>query len=407
MPKQPVKGQEAVRRMAGQVLNQSISSQKQNENEEGKDEWEKKAKDARSERIYLEEQKRLDRMSQHSQSQDEENKDPLKEAQKFTKQMAAGAIIESEVAKSKAAAEKATAEAEEAKAKAERAKSGGAENKESPLKVTGSVDLGKFNYQEMLQQQQQDLKDLKKEAEDQAGRQAVVSNELREKLHDKEMEVLKTSFGAQMQVLTKMIETNASKGSFMEQYSAVVETAKTLGYSQPQMAGDLSSQIELKKMEFNQAMELKKMARDERRADREFQRQLNRDADERERELNRDADEREDKKAERAQQGRRDDMIAKTPQYIGGAIAQGLLANQGGGRGVAEEAPPGPTAPKGKQGKQGRHVEAGWGESGEVECPGCSEPVAIGSTARVAVCSNCGEQFPIRRVGEKPVAAQD
>ncbi|GAH62284.1 unnamed protein product, partial [marine sediment metagenome] len=259
------------------------------------------------------------------------------------------------------------------------------------LKVTGSVDLGKFNYQEMLQQQQQDLKNLKKEADEQAATQAAVSNELREKLHDKEMEVLKTSFGAQMGVLTKMIETNASRGNFMEQYSTVIETAKALGYSQPQMAGDLSSQVELKKMEFNQAMELKKMARDERRADREFQRQLNRDADERERRLNRDVDEREDKKDERLQQLRRDDMIAKTPQYIGGAIAQGLLANQSKGGRVTEEASPEAKAPRGKQAK---HVETGWGESGEVECPGCNQPIAIGQTARTAVCANCGERVP-------------
>lgn len=391
-------------------MNQSPGSQKPNEKEEDKSEWERKAKEAKSEREYLEEQRRIDRMAQlpDSQSHDEGGKDPLAEAQKFTKQMAAGAIIESEVAKAKASAEKATAEAEEAKAKVERARSGEGKTKETPkeapLKVTGSVDLGHFNYQEILQQQQRDLKELKKEAEDQAGRQAAVSNELREKLHEKEMEVLKTSFGAQMQVLTKMIETNASRGNFMEQYSTVIETAKALGYSQPQMAGDLSSQVELKKMEFNQAMELKKMARDERRADREFQRQLNRDADEREQRLNRDVEEREDKKDERAQQARRDDMIAKTPQYIGGAIAQGLLANQGKGGMVTEEASSETKAPRGKQAK---HVEAGWDESGEVECPGCTQPIAIGPTARTAVCTNCGERVPIRRVGERPSAGEE
>jgi len=383
---------------------------KQNEKGEGKSEWKKKAEDARSEREYLEEQRRLDRISQipGSQSPDDERKDPLEEAQKFTKQMAAGAIIESEVAKAKAAAEKATAEAEEAKAKAERARSGEDKSKETPkeaVKVTGSVDLGHFNYQEILQQQQQDLKELKREAEDQAGRQAAVSNELREKLHDKEMEVLKTSFGAQMQVLTKMIETNASKGNFMEQYGSVVETAKALGYSQPQMAGDLNSQVELKKMEFNQAMELKKMAREERRADREFQRQLNRDADERERQSNRDTEEREDKKDERSRQARRDDMIAKAPQVIGGAIAQGLLANEGKGGGVAQEATS--EAPSEAKAPKGKHIEAGWGEIGEVECPGCSEPLAIGPTAKVAVCANCSQKVPIRRVGERPSAREE
>lgn len=382
---------------------------KPNEKEEEKSEWEKKAKEAKHEREFLEEQKRIDRMSQLHESPGHDGGDPLEEAQKFTKQMAAGAIIESEVAKAKASAEKATAEAEEAKVKTERARSGEDKTKErqdqSPVKVTGSVDLGHFNYQDILHQQQQDLKDLKKEADEQAGRQAVVSVELREKLHEKEMEVLKTSFGAQMQVLTKMIETNSSKGNFMEQYSAVVETAKTLGLSHPEAAGDLHTQIELKKMEFNQAIELKKMAREEKRADREFQRQLNRDADDRDHQLNKYADDREEKKDERARQTRRDDMIAKTPQYIGGAIAQGLLASEEKGQMVTEEASlETPAETEAAKGKKGRHIDAGWGETGEVECPGCSQPLAIGPTATVALCANCGQRVPIKRVGKKPSA---
>lgn len=316
--------------------------------------------------------------------------DPLEAAQKFTKQMAASSIIESEVVKSKASATKAQAEADEAKAKAERARSGESGVKESPLKVTGEMSFGKINYQEMLQQQMAERDKLREQAEESAGRTQKDNDDLRERLHASEMQVLKTSFEAQMQVLTKMIEASASRGSFMEQYNAALEMAKTLGFSQPQIAGDLSTQIELKKMEFNQAAELRKMARDEKRADRDFQRQLNVDAEERE-----------SRKTERARQDRRDDMVAKAPQMIGGAIAQGLLANQGKGRGVAEEAPPEPKTPR------GRHVEAGWGESGEVECPGCNQPVAIGPTARAAVCANCGERVPIRRTGERPSAGEE
>lgn len=323
-----------------------------------------------------------------SQKGSEEGKDPLKEAQDFSKSMAAKDIIQSEVDKSKASARKAEAEAEEAKAKAARAQSGNTGSQEA-VKVTGRVDLGDFNYQDILKQQSDDLKELKREADEQAARQAGISDDLRERLHAQEMLVLKTSFDAQMQVLTKMIETNASKGGFMEQYNGMMEIAKTLGFSQPQLAGDISSQVALKKMEFEQSRELRRMAREDKRADREFQRQLNMDADERE-----------GKKAEQAREAKRDDMFNKAPQMIGGAIAQGLLANQGTGRRVAQE--PTEEAPSKPQAQKGHHVEAGWGDSGEVECPGCSQPVAIGPTARTAVCANCGERVSIKRVGERP-----
>jgi len=247
-----------------------------------------------------------------------------------------------------------------------------------------------MNYQEILQQQMAERDELRKQAEETAGRTQQENNDLREKLHDKEMEVMKTSFDAQMQVLTKMIEANASRGSFVEQYNTVIETAKTLGLNQPQLAGDINSQIALKKMEFDQTAELRRMAREDKRADREFQRQLNRDAEGREA-----------SKAEQARQDRRDEMFNKAPQVIGGALAQGILANQRGGGRVTQE-PPVETKPS-----KGKHVEAGWGETGEVECPGCNQPIAIGPTARTAVCANCGERVPIRRTGERPTAEEE
>ncbi len=326
----------------------------------------------------------------NSSPSSEGEKDPLAVAQKFTQQMAANALIEDQLVKSKAGAVRAQAEAEEATAKAERARTGGHEGEESPFKVSGKVDLGTFNYQDLLAKQTLDMKDLKKEADQQAASQAAVSDDLRERLHGKEMEVLTTSFAAQMQALTEMVKSNASRGSFMDQYNGVMEMAKTIGFSQPQLAGDVTQQMAMEKMKFDQNLELKRMAREEKRSDREFQRQLNVDAEEREA-----------KKGERAQQAKRDDMFARAPKVIGETIAQGMLANERNGGGVSEQASPEPKAPRGKPGP---HFEAGWGESGEGECPGCNQPIGIGPTAKTAVCTNCDESVPITRVGEKPGA---
>jgi len=95
----------------------------------------------------------------------EGEKDPLEEAQKFTKQMAAKAIIDGEVEKSKASVEKAKAEAEEAKAQAEeakvkakRAESGEAEPGKSGFKVTGGLDMGHINLAQERKEASDELK---------------------------------------------------------------------------------------------------------------------------------------------------------------------------------------------------------------------------------------------------------
>lgn len=342
MSEQPVKGDEALRRMAGKALDTPSSPPSR-----------------------------------------KEGKDPLEEARDFTKQMAASSIIESEVAKSQASAEKAKAEAEEAKTRAERARSGKSEEREmeSGIKTKGEFDLGKFNVQDILQQQIADRDELKRQAEESASRQQVVSDDLREKLHAAEMEVLKTSFNAQMQTLTKMIEANAAKGTFMEQYQATRNMAQELGFNLPQAGGDFQAQVELKKLDFEQNLQLRKFTREEKRADRDFQRQLRVDEDEREFKR---------KEAERSE--KRDQMFASAPEVIGRAVGSALVQGQGAG---AEPA-------KGRS--RGRHVEAGFGDAGETECPSCGQPIGIGPTARTAVCGNCGTRIPIRRVGERPGA---
>ncbi len=265
----------------------------------------------------------------------------------------------------------------------------------SGFKITGGMNLGNIDYQAMMQKQVDERDVLRKEAEQAAANQQQVSDDLRERLHSSEMQVLKTSFDAQMQLLTKMIESNASKGGFAEQLTAAREIAKELGFSQGSPNGGTELiQIEFKKLDFEHQMAMRKMGKDDKAEERRWQL-----------ELRRLDDEREARRAELAQKEKRDDIFAQTPKMIGAAIGQGIMANQSKGGGVAEEVSPEPKAPKGKQ---GQHVEAGWGEAGEIpECPGCDQPIAIGSTATKAVCANCGKSFPIRRIGEKPSQVEE
>jgi len=164
----------------------------------------------------------------------------------------------------------------------------------------------------------------------------------------------------------------------------MVEAVKILGFDKPSSAGDLNTQIQLKKMEFDQTVQLRRLSREEKASERQWQL-----------ELRRLDDERAAKHQESAQAAKRDEMVAKAPELIGRAIAQGIMAS---GEGKAAASQPITS----RKGDKSHHVEAGQGEAGEVECPGCGQPVAIAPTADKAICANCGSKYDIDRTAVAP-----
>ncbi len=266
---------------------------------------------------------------------------------------------------------------EEATAKVAVEKAGEPKEAASGFKVTGGLDLGNINPTALLTKQIEDRDALRIQAEQAAANQQQISNDLREKLHLAEMNVMQTGLQAQLQTLNQAVQDNASRGSFMDNYNSIIETAKSLGLGRAETS-DLDTTLAIKKMEFEQSVELKRMSREEKRADREFQRQLNKDVLERE-----------DKKIEREQADKRFEMLANAPKVVGAALAQGFMASGANGGEVTEQ------AGTGKQG--GQHIEAGIGEALEGDCPNCEKPIAIGPTARQAECANCGFKVPIKR----------
>lgn len=318
-------------------------------------------------------------MSQSSSSQSDEE-DPIAEARKIKRGLMADEIVEAELAKTRAEREKAEADAAKAKADRERAESGESKGKEGDtgFKLKGSMDIGDFKIQEILTRQTEELKELKREAEESAGRQQAISEDLRERLHTKELEVQNTRFEAQMQILTKMIEANASKGNFMDQYNMTKELATQIGFAAPgAQATDLQTTLELKKLDFEQTRELRRLAREDKSEERRWQL-----------EVRRLDDERDGRKADQARQEKRDDMFAKAPAVVGATIAKGIIDSGSGG----SEAPD-------KSKAKAYHVEAAQGDSGEVDCPGCNQPIGIGPTAKTAICANCGTRLIVKRTG--------
>jgi hypothetical protein len=319
---------------------------------------------------------------QSSQSKNE-GEDPIESARKFRKEMIADDLLESQLAESRAKRVKAEAEAKEAEARARKIASG--EETGGPFQIKGGLNLGTIDLQKEREETQRRLEEAKREQDEVLKATGQENQALREKIHEMEMKNLAITFQTQMEGLQKIIERQGSQKSFIEQYTEAMETAKTLGFQMGQPAGGSSAelQLQLKKLDFDQAVTLRNLAREEKAEARKW-----------DLELRRLDDDRKAKEAELAAAQRRDDMIASFPQAIGGAIARGVMESRGGGGapGVASE----------PRGKTSHHIEAGPGESGETPCPECGEVMAIGPTARAAVCPGCGLRVPIHRTTKEP-----
>jgi DNA repair exonuclease SbcCD ATPase subunit/DNA-directed RNA polymerase subunit RPC12/RpoP len=252
---------------------------------------------------------------------------------------------------------------------------------EPPFKMSGELNLGKIDLQEERRQMREEMEQQRRAQEERASKLEQQLEQTKEELYKERVEALRTSFESKMQDLQKTIQQELTKNqgkTFQEQFQELQELAKLLGFEKTRQGQDPMIQLELAKLDYERARE-----------EREFKWKLRQDEKQWQLELQRLQDEREYRRAQLEQQAKKDEMFASFPQHLGSAIARGLLETKG------EES----IVPKGGQ---GQHIEAGWGESGEVECPSCGQAMAIGPTARQAVCASCGFKVPIKRVGEKP-----
>lgn len=262
-----------------------------------------------------------------------------------------------------------TAEADKVERKAE----------EGGFKVTGGVHLGTIDLQQERMAAQEELKRLNTEKENQIKQIGAANDTLRDKIQEQQNKLIELTFKSQMELMQRSIDSNKTTvKSFGEQYQEVLETTKLLGLTNSPVANDANVQIELKKMEFENQMALRQMSREDKRSDRQFQL-----------ELKKFDQERDFRQQELAQKEKRDAMFTGAPEMIGKVLAQGLKerAVSAAETTIAEKAP-----------GKGRGFEAGVGEGGEVPCPECEQPIAIGATARQAVCANCGTTYPIKRM---------
>lgn len=258
---------------------------------------------------------------------------------------------------------------------------------ESPFKVTGEVSLGKFDFQEQTRHAQEQANKVLEDKDKELKSEREKSETLAQQLNNERVEALRNEFQRQMGDLTKMIEkmgtaqdTRPIWQQFKEMQSGLREMAESLGMEKTTSGLDPAVQLELKKLDLQQAKE-----------QRDFELRMEQDKRNWDLKLMELKDTREYQKAQLQQQARKDDMIANFPNMIGGAIAKGIL-EQGQG-GVSS---PGGQQPSGQE--KAYYVRFPEGQGGEVDCPHCHTAVGFGPTSTVAQCVGCNRQFPIQRV---------
>jgi len=200
---------------------------------------------------------------------------------------------------------------------------------ESPFKVQGSINLGDLNVQEQMKEQQKEAKNVQQESRQREDVLRQENEKLKDTLVQREINELRSDFTRQTSELNKMLQSHAPKTDIVSQYEQLIGTIDRLqnkglvgsagGVLPPQMA------LEMKKMDMQLQLELAQMADTRDTRDKEWQLTVKKWEDERQlrsQEIN-------DKmQAEKE----RNQLLSNIPQLIGKAMVKGFGE---GGAGVS------------------------------------------------------------------------
>lgn len=246
---------------------------------------------------------------------------------------------------------------------------------EAPFQIKGSVNLGNIDVQEAGRKLEAAAIADREASQTRINALTEEANKAKEALHNAELQRVNVELTAKIDALKDTIKSGDRK-SIVEELTEIDGLAGKLGYIKPQAGpsnGDPALLIELKRLEVQ-------MAKD----DRDFKRQMAKDSREWDLKLMELNQNKAIAEANLASERDKWKTLSDAPKNLGAAIAKGLLQ---------EGQKPGVQA----QGNKPVTISANKGEAGELDCPTCGTVVAIGPTARGAVCANCRAQFTIKR----------
>lgn len=264
---------------------------------------------------------------------------------------------------------------------------------DSGIKVKGEINLGEFDMTQQLRDAQAKMEEVQKKYEDQISSLSQESDHYRDQVNEIRMAKMEEMFRLQLDTVLKRMADNGNRGSVLDEINRIKETASVLGLAPvPPAVTDASLQLQILKMNNDNAREA-----------REFEWKMKQDEWMREAKL-KEIEQNGMINMEKIKQEREKlNMLATIPEQFGMAFARGLLAGNAPENPVANQPnqKPQPQArpvtQPGQQQSAGKAIEAGEGESGEIECEQCHEAIMIGPESTEAVCPGCSARYPVRR----------
>lgn len=275
---------------------------------------------------------------------------------------------------------------------------------EPPFQVKGSVNLGNFDLQESTRLAQEKADNERREFLEREKELAKKLEETQKELTETKMTQAMREMGSQFAGVVKSLEDKLEKvakgtgnpNDLFTYIDQMEKLADKMGYSRggSSPVGDPRLTIELEKMRIEEAQRERQFQLDMKKFEYDMVRLSKKD--EMDAKL---------KEEELDAKRRRDELFASAPEMIGRAIAKGMMDESTPAVPQGVQGSPSHIAQKAPQGKY-THITAAPGESGEMPCSGCNQPVMIGPSARRAVCANCNSVFDIKREGQ-PVLPQE
>jgi len=261
-------------------------------------------------------------------------------------------------------------------------------------------------------------KDLEKrisgEDEAEKAQLAQENEELKEKIHEKEVESVRVELGGKIDQLNQSVREGASQKSISQQIADIKRAAADMGLGGSKFediqaaldlverlrpatktlpeqvkdakdlidtfgqkpSGDGNLSLEIEKVKGDRELQLEKLRIERAAGERDFQLKMKQWETERE-------DKRAIASAEIAVKKEGNQLLADLVEKLAQVItaAAGGAVGAGAARGIAS-----------------RVIEAGEGEAGETECPSCHSVIPISESADDVICAGCGARYTIKRI---------
>ncbi len=154
---------------------------------------------------------------------------------------------------------------------------------DSPFRVSGEVKMGTIDLQQQQREAREEAARVQKEREDQLAAERARREAVEQRLHDVQIDTIRQAFETKLEQLRKDIQGNVSQKSFQEQYGEIKMLAQELGFSTKTSTGhDPIVELELAKWDYQKAKEEREFKLQMRNDDRKWQMEMQRLQDDRE-----------------------------------------------------------------------------------------------------------------------------